>query len=472
MAVQKNNPAERTAIFSVMRELVTADNTLSYEKRIELLKALRKGIIARKAALITAVNEDFNGRSSHETILTDIIPTIGIIDYTIKRLRKWMRPQKKHVAMHFTPAKNRVELQPKGIVLIISPWNYPVSLSILPMATALAAGNRVILKPSEFTPHTSEVLAQLVSDALPSDRATVLTGGADVSIELCKLPFDHILFTGSTNVGRAVMRSAAENLTPVTLELGGKSPTVVHTNYNMFNAAERIARGKFINAGQTCVAPDYAMIPRDKVKEFVSQYEKIIARFYPKLTDNSDYSSIINERHFKRLTSLLDDAQNKGAAVLAVGPDKLQSSGSRKLHPHVVLDVTDEMDLVKEEIFGPILPIIPYDSIEQACEYINQRPRPLAIYYFDKDKSRVASFLKKTISGGAAVNDTLMQFAQDDLPFGGIGPSGMGVCHGYEGFKEFSHAKSVFYQSQMNGGAMLYPPYGKLFDRVTGFLSR
>ena len=458
--------------YEQMRSLVTANNTTSYKERIEFLKALRKGILARKSALITALNEDFSGRSTQETILADIIPTIGIIDYTIKRLRNWMKPQKRHVAMHFMPAKNQVELQPKGVVLIISPWNYPVSLSILPMATALAAGNRVILKPSECTPSTSEVLAQLVSDALPADRATVLTGDADVSVALCKMPFDHILFTGSTNVGRLVMKSAAENLTPVTLELGGKSPAIVHSQYDLAKAAASIARAKLLNAGQTCIAPDYAMVPRDKIDDFVDHYKKSVAELYPQLATTPDYTSIINQRHFDRLSGLLADAVDKGGKVFAVGPEGQKYSGKRKLHPHIVLNMSDDMDVANEEIFGPILPIVAYDNIEQASDYINQRPRPLALYYYDNNSARVKHFLGSTISGGAAVNDAILQFVQDDLPFGGIGPSGMGVCHGYEGFKEFSHAKSVFYQAKFNGGAMLNPPYGKMFERIAGFMTR
>ncbi len=397
---------------------------------------------------------------------------LGLSITPLKYLRKWMKPQKRHVAMHFMPAKNRIQFHPKGVVLIISPWNYPVSLSLMPMVSALAAGNRVILKPSEYTPRTSDVIAQLVCDALPADRATVLTGGPDVSIELCQLPFDHILFTGSTNRGREVMKNAAQNLMPVTLELGGKSPAVVHPDYDLASAAERIARGKLINAGQTCIAPDYAMIPRDKVNDFVALYEMSVARLYPEVSGNPDYTSIVNKHHFDRLNSLLDDAGKKGAKVIAVGSGGERGSGKRKLHPHVILGLSDQMALAGEEIFGPILPIIPYDSLKQASDYINQRPRPLALYYFDQNSNRTQHFLETTISGGAAVNDTVLQFVQDDLPFRGIGQSGMGVCHGFEGFRELSHAKSVFYQARFNGGTMLDPPYGKIFERITGFLVR
>ncbi len=455
-----------------MHDLVIADNSLPYAERINMLHALRRALLEKQGALKTAIDQDFSGRAHQETVMADLIPTIGVVDYTIKRLRKWMRPQRRHVALHFRPAKNRVLLQPKGVVLIISPWNYPISLSILPLVTALAAGNRVILKPSEFTPETSGLIAKLVSDALPADRATVLTGGADLSIALCKLPFDHILFTGSTNVGRQVMKSAANNLTPVTLELGGKSPAVVHGDYDLAKAAERIARGKLLNVGQTCIAPDYVLLPRDKISAFVAHYDATVARFYPDIQGNANYTAIINPHHFARLNALLEDAKSKGAKIHLVDPDGQSSSGNRKLHPHIVLDVTDDMQITKEEIFGPLLPIIGFDHLDQASAYINQRPRPLALYYFDNDKQRIADFLAATTSGGAAINETLVHFAQDDLPFGGIGASGMGVCHGHEGFLELSHAKSVFHQSRLNGTAMLDPPYGALFERVIKFMTR
>lgn len=466
-----NTEAEPKQVFDHLAGLVKSNNVTSYEERRNFLVALRKGIVARQDDLITAMNADFGGRSAHESVLADIIPTLGIIDYTIKRLAKWMAPQKRHVALQFAPAHNRVEFHPKGVVLIISPWNYPISLSLLPLASALAAGNRVIIKPSECTPKTSQVTAELVADYLPADRVRVLTGPPQVSIELCKLAFGHIMFTGSTRVGREVMKSAAENLTPVTLELGGKSPAVVHGSYDFGAAAMRIARGKLLNGGQTCVAPDYVMVPEGRAEEFVVQYERAVAKMYPRFADNCDYSSIINQRQFDRLMGLLEDANQKGAKVTALGGEGAQS-GQRKLHPHVVEDITDDMEIAREEVFGPILPILPYANIEAASDYINQRPRPLALYYFDTDRSRIDGFLNKTISGGAAINDTILQFAQDDLPFGGSGASGMGVCHGVEGFKEFSHAKAIFHQAKFNPVSFLDPPYGKMFERVTKFLSR
>ena len=460
-----------SAVFQQMHDLTRQKNYSSYDERIKLLKALRQAVLAQKSALATAINQDFSGRSSHETTYAEIIPTVSAIDYLIKHLRKWMKPKRKSVALHFMPAKNSIQYQPKGVVLIVSPWNYPVTLSIIPLATALAAGNRAVLKPSECCPATSTVLADLVGRAVPNDRATTITGGADVSAELCSLAFDHIVFTGSTRVGRMVMQAAAKNLTPVTLELGGKSPAVIHPDYDMATAAERIARGKLLNAGQTCIAPDYVMVASDKLQQFTAEYKKAVATFYPAIEGNKDYSSIINQQGFDRLNGLLTDAKNKGATVQVVGSDKPHSA-TRTLHPHIVLDMSDDMDIAKEEIFGPVLPVVTYDNIDQASQYINSRPRPLALYYFDKNQQRCVKFLQDTVSGGAAINDTVLHFAQDDLPFGGIGPSGMGVCHGFEGFAELSHAKSVFRQSPLNGTKLLDPPYGKRFNRIARFLLR
>ncbi|MCF6327671.1 MAG: coniferyl aldehyde dehydrogenase [Devosiaceae bacterium] len=461
-----------TASFEKMRDLVRLDNTTSYEDRIKYLKALRKAVMDNIGALQQALDEDFDGRSPHETQVADIMPTITTIDYSIKNLRKWLKGEKKPTEIQFLPAKNRIEFHPKGVILIISPWNYPVSLSLLPMASAIAAGNRVILKPSECTPKTSELMVQIVKSALPADRAMVFTGGPELSAKLTSLDFDHIVFTGSTRVGRMVMQSAANNLTPVTLELGGKSPAIVHEEYDLELAASRIARGKLFNAGQTCIAPDYVMIPANKTDEFVTFFKKAARRLYPQFAGNGDYSSIVSQSQFVRLNALLDDAQKKGAKIISLDEKNQRSSGNRKLHPHLVLDISNDMKISEEEIFGPILIVIPYDDIDEASAYINQRPHPLSLYYFDDNSERVQEFLSKTISGGAVVNDTILQFVQEALPFGGVGNSGMGVCHGYEGFRELSHAKSVFYQSKINGGFIIYPPYGRLFERIMEFLVR
>ena len=459
-------------IFEDLTARVLRDGPVGYSRRVEQLRALRRSISSHTEALKLALNEDFGGRSAEETVLADIIPTLSGLDHTIKNLKKWMRPQRRQVALHFAPASNRGAYHAKGVVLIISPWNYPVSLSLLPLVSALAAGNRIVLKPSECTPRTSMVLARIVEESVPRETAVVVNGDAAVSSALCKLPFDHIMFTGSTRVGRLVMQSAAENLTPVTLELGGKSPAVVHEDYDLAHAALRIARGKLLNGGQTCIAPDYALVPRQRVEEFIELYRKSVGQLYPDIANNPDYTSIINRAQFERLKGLLEDARQKGAKISLIGGDDPSGDEGHLMLPCLVENIGDDMDIAREEIFGPILPIVPYENPAQASAYINCRPRPLALYYFDRDRARVAYFLQNTISGGAAINDTVVQFAQDDLPFGGTGPSGMGVSHGFDGFREFSHARSVFYQARFNPVAFLDPPYSKMFDTIAKFLMR
>lgn len=468
----KDNRQEALKTFENMQRLVIASNTVPYGERVGFLKSLRRSLMENRHQLQQALDRDFDGRSHQETLLADIMPTIATIDYSIRHLRKWMRGERKPVQIQFFPARNRIRLHPKGVVLVISPWNYPLSLSILPMASALAAGNRVILKPSELTPRTSSLLERIVMSALPADRARVFNGGPELSSMLTSLDFDHIIFTGSTRVGRAVMQAAASNLTPVTLELGGKSPAIVHGDFDLSLAAYRIARGKLINAGQTCIAPDYVLVQRQGIDEFAGRFREAVRHLYPEFSGNGDYSSIISPSHFRRLNTLLDDAEQKGGRVIALDAQGRRSSGNRKLHPHLVLDVSSRMQIVSEEIFGPILYVVPYDSLEEASDYVNRRPRPLALYYFDNDRARIRDFLGRTISGTAAVNDTVLQFVQESLPFGGVGASGMGVCHGYEGFRELSHARPVFYQAGINAGSMVYPPYGKLFERIMGFLLR
>jgi coniferyl-aldehyde dehydrogenase len=373
-----------------------------------------------------------------------------------------MKPARRRVGLAFQPASARVVYQPLGVVGIIVPWNYPLYLAIGPLIGALAAGNRVMLKLSESTPSTGLLLKSLLAQIFPEDQVAVVLGEADLGIAFSQLPFDHLLFTGSTSVGRQVMRAAAEHLTPVTLELGGKSPAIVSAEVPLADAAERIAFGKTLNAGQTCVAPDYVLVPKNRVDGFVEAYRSVIRRFYPQLADNPDYTSIINERHHTRLQRYLEDAQGKGARVLP-----LFDQGQERRMPHcLLLDVNDDMQVMQDEIFGPILPIVPYDDIEQALAYINARPRPLALYYFGYDKAEQHRVLRHTHSGGVCLNDTLLHVAQDDLPFGGVGPSGMGHYHGHEGFLTFSKAKGVFIKQRLNAARLIYPPYGKGLQKL------
>jgi len=348
-----------------------------------------------------------------------------------------------------------------------------VQLALAPLVQVIAAGNRAMVKPSELVPETAALLHDLIAETFPEDQVTVVTGGPEVGEEFSRLPFDHLVFTGSTRVGKVVMRAAAENLVPVTLELGGKSPTIVGKDFNVRTAAERIIAGKLFNAGQTCIAPDYVLVPSGTRDAFVEACKDAVAKMYPTLLENPDYTSVVNDRHFARLTGLVEDAKPRGARVVELNPagEKLDAaSGKRKLAPTLVLDPNDEMMVMQEEIFGPVLPIVTYQSLDEAIDYVNEHPRPLALYFFSHDKQATDRVLNETISGGVTVNETMLHVAQDDLPFGGIGPSGMGAYHAHEGFASFTKMKPVFRQARMNTTGLLRPPYGKLIDRMLKFL--
>lgn len=434
----------------------------SAEQRMQWLQSLRDLIFNEQDALIRAVSQDFSNRSADETLLAEIMPSLHGIHYARRRIRRWMKSSRRAVGLAFQPASAKVVYQPLGVVGVIVPWNYPLFLAIGPLVGALAAGNRVMIKMSESTPATSQLFKELMARIFPEDQVAVVLGEADVGVAFSKLPFDHLLFTGATSIGRHVMRAAAENLTPVTLELGGKSPAIVSAGVPLADAAERIAFGKTMNAGQTCVAPDYVLVPRDRVQGFIDAYREAVNRFYPKLADNPDYTAIINERQLQRLKGYLQDAEAKGARLIPLFP----GDQARRLAHTLVLDVNDDMKLMQDEIFGPLLPVVPYDRLDDALAYVNQRPRPLALYYFGYDKREQQHVLEQTHSGGVCLNDTLLHVAQDDMPFGGIGPSGMGHYHGHEGFLTFSKAKAVFAKQRFNAARMIYPPYGKAIQKL------
>ncbi|MBI5609542.1 MAG: aldehyde dehydrogenase family protein, partial [Deltaproteobacteria bacterium] len=350
---------------------------------------------------------------------------------------------------------------------ILAPWNYPVQLALAPLVCALAAGNRVIIKPSEFTPRTSELLARMVGEAFAPDHVQVVQGGPDIAEALCRLPLDHILFTGSTRVGHAVMKAAAENLVPVTLELGGKSPVIVHPSFPLDKAAERILIGKLLNAGQTCIAPDYVLVPRGQIPPLVQAFQTVLARLRPTLAASPDYCSIVNDRQFTRLQGYLSEARAGGAQVVELNPgNESFDPATRKMAPALVIGASDAMAVMQDEIFGPILPLVEYDTLDGAIAYVNARPRPLALYYFDRDSGRAATVIDRTTSGGATINDTILHIAQEGLPFGGVGPAGMGAYHGKVGFDTFSHCKGVYYQSRVNAIGLMNPPYGKPIERL------
>lgn len=466
MSESTDTAALQTA-FDGLKAAWNKDGGLDYKARRATLKKLKSEIIARRDDLAAAVSKDFGNRSKHETIGAEIFIPVESIRYTLEHLEEWMEPLEREISWHLQPAKGQIVYQPLGVVGIIAPWNYPVQLALLPLIAAISAGNRVLLKPSEFTPETSKALKSLFQAVFTEDQVRVVTGGADVGAAFSALPFDHLLFTGSTKVGRYVMQAAAKNLTPVTLELGGKSPTIIHESFSISKAAERIAYGKTYNGGQTCIAPDYVLCPRDQVDAFVDAMKGHVSSFFPTIKDNDDYTSVVNDQHYTRLRGLIDDAREKGATVHELNPaGEAIPQESRKLPLHIITGVDDEMDVMQEEIFGPVLPVVPYDSLEDAIQYVNDRPRPLALYYFDRSKKRVNQVLNTTTSGGACVNDTLLHNTQEELPFGGVGPSGMGAYHGLQGFLTFSHAKSVLMQSRLAGTKMLNPPYGGLADGV------
>ena len=438
------------------------------------LRRLKAAIVRRRSEFAAAASTDFGHRSAHETLIADLNPTVQAIRYLVRHVGGWMRPERRRAALHFLPARVQVVRQPLGVVGILSPWNYPVFLALSPLATAIAAGDRVMLKPSEHTPATSALIAEVVHEVFPMEQAAVVLGGPEVGAAFSALPFDHLFFTGGGTVARAVMRAASAHLVPVTLELGGKSPVIVDRGYPLERAAAAIAAGKLFNAGQTCVAPDYALVPEESAGRFGELVARAAARLYPTLRANPDYTAIASDRHYDRLAGLVDDARARGATVIEVNPagEDLRAGGGRKLAPTLLSGVTDAMMVMQEEIFGPLLPVLPYGDIQEAVDRINRGPRPLAIYFFGGDTAARRTVLTRTTSGGVCINDTQLQVLQDDLPFGGVGASGMGAYHGREGFLTFSHSKAVMRQPRFNLPSLLRPPYGRLTERMIDYLLR
>ncbi len=464
------------ALADVLRRMKDAQRKSgapTYEERIASLEKLERALLARKGAIADAVSRDFGNRSRHESMVSEVFIVLGAIKHAKAHLREWMEPEERETSFVFLPARVELRPQPLGVVGIISPWNYPVQLALSPLVGVLAAGNRAMIKPSELVPETAALLRDLVAETFPPDQVTVITGGPEVGEAFSRLPFDHLVFTGSTRVGKIVMRAAAENLVPVTLELGGKSPTIVGRDFSMKTAADRIMAGKLFNAGQTCIAPDYVMVPAGTRDAFVEAYKAAVAKMYPSLEKNPDYTSIVNDKHRSRIEGYVQDAKTRGARVVEINPaaETFEGTATRKMAPALVLDPTEEMMVMQEEIFGPVLPVVTYQSLDEAIAYVNDRPlAPLALYLFSNDRDTIDRVLTGTISGGVTVNETMLHVTQDDLPFGGIGPSGMGAYHAKEGFDSFTKKKPVFRQSRINTTGLLRPPYGKTVDRLLKFL--
>ncbi|QOL26338.1 coniferyl aldehyde dehydrogenase [Thalassotalea sp. LPB0316] len=430
-----------------------------YQARINDLDTLKSLVLDNQDALVSAMNEDFGNRSVDDSKIGDILTTVAGIHYAKKQLKKWMKPQKRHVGILFQPASARVEYQPLGVVGIMVPWNYPIFLALGPLTTALAAGNRAMIKMSEFTPKTTQVLAQLVSQYFSQDKVAIIDGDASVAAKFSALNFDHLFFTGSTNVGKLVMRAAAENLVPVTLELGGKSPAIIAPDMPIKTAVARLMLGKTLNSGQTCVAPDYLFVPRGKSRETVQELQQLFAKMFPAIDNNQDYTSVVNDGQYQRLVGLVEDAKAKGAVVTELNQNP-NCNKTRQLPLTVLEQVTEDMTVMQQEIFGPLLPIMEYDDVNDAIAYIQRHERPLALYIYSFNKQTQQHILANTHSGGVCINEAAFHVAVEDLPFGGVGHSGMGNYHGIEGFKTFSHAKAILSRGKISLTSLLFPPYG------------
>ena len=472
-AVTDNPPASLERLLLIQRSAFEAERYPSVATRRDRLERLRRIVTQDESRFVAAIERDFGHRSAHETRLAELYIVGAEARHAIRRLSRWMKPRRVATPWHLLPASARIMHQPVGVVGIISPWNYPVQLALAPAVAAIAAGNRVMLKPSELTPATSSLLAELVSASFREDEFAVVEGDADIGQAFSALAFDHLFFTGSTAVGRKVAQAAAANLTPVTLELGGKSPAVFDATADFASSVPRLMVGKLLNAGQTCIAPDYALVPAARLDEFIAAATATVHDLYPQVSTNPDYTSIVNARHFARLTGLLDDARSKGARIMPLGEAGARTDTTpRRLVPTLVAGVTDDMAIMREEILGPLLPIETYSTPDDAIAKINARPHPLALYWFGADRRHCERMLRQTLAGGVTVNDTLWHFAHEGLPFGGVGASGSGQYHGEHGFVTFSKAKPVYAQSRFAPTSLLYPPYGRVFERVLALLKR
>ena len=465
------HPAELTQALALQRRSFDADPNPPLAIRRDRLDRLRRLLRDNAEGIRDAIAADFGQRASEETLLLEQFTSHEAVQHARKHLRRWMRSERRSVAWWSLPGRARLLRQPLGAIGIIVPWNYPLYLAVSPLAGALAAGNRAMLKMSEHTPRFGALFEALVARGFSSDEVIAVNGDTAVAKAFAALPFDHLLFTGSTHVGRDVMKAASANLTPVTLELGGKSPAIVTAGFDLGETARRLMYGKLINAGQTCVAPDYALVPEALVGRFIDACRAATLSFYPTLATNPQYTSIINDRQFRRLMSLVEEARALGATVHPLHAEPTDGE-RRRLSPVALSGVGDGMRVMQEEIFGPVLPVVPYGSIDEAIAYVNARPRPLALYYFGGDDAALDAVLARTMSGGVTVNNTAFHVVQEDLPFGGVGPSGMGHYHGQAGFDTFSKLKPVFYDGRFSGSRFLMPPYGRRFRALLRILYR
>lgn len=458
--------AELHRVFQLQKQAFRQRPMPSADERIAHLEQFRRVFVKYIDELAQAANDDFGSRSKDETKIAEILTSLEGVKYYKKNLRKWMRPEKRHVSAIAMPASAKVFYQPLGVVGIIVPWNYPIFLAVGPLMCALAAGNRVMIKMSGFTPRVGETVKKMLAEAFAEDHVSVFTGRGEISETFPKLPFDQITFTGSTNVGRTVMAEAAKNLTPVLLELGGKSPVIIHESFPIVDAAERISFGKCWNAGQTCVAPDYLLLPPGKTQEFISAFTAQVSKMYPTMLNNPDFTSVINDKQYNRIKGYLDDARAQGAKIIEINPANETFANTRKMPVTLVTGVTPDMQIMQNEIFGPILPVMEYSSLDDALGFVNARQRPLALYYFDWNSSRADYVAANTHSGGMCVNEVMSHVGIDDLPFGGVGASGMGKYHAREGFLAMSNAKAVLEKPRFYAMRYVLPPFNKSVHKI------
>ncbi len=469
--VTKLDTQNLEALVELQRSMFRAEGEVTYSTRIDRLKRLKALIIENKTEFAMTTKREFGGARSYEfSLFSEFASKVEAIDYSMKHLREWMKPEKRKTnkPMNFLGGKSQVRYCPKGVVGIISPWNLPFGLTVAPLTSALAAGNRALLKPSEFVPETAALFAEVVPKYFPEDEVAVVTGGANISQRFAELPFDHLLFTGSTNIGAKVMQSASKNLVPVTLELGGKSPVIIGRSAKLDLAGTRLTFGKLLNGGQLCLSPDYVAVPDELEEQLIARVIQEAQSMYPNITENEDYAGIINERHFGRLQSYIDDAVAKGAKLTIVGADKTRASeDNRRMPLHILQHVNEDMLVMHEEIFGPILPVMTYSDVAEIPSMIEPRRNPLAMYYFGSDKREQEYLLSHVQSGGVCINDIILHYVQEDLPFGGIGASGMGAYHGPEGFRSMSHARAIYSQTMIDVLPIIgaRPPFGEKFRK-------
>ena len=464
---EETSQSQMQSILDRQRAAYLAEGVVSSETRMDRLERAVQVVKKHQKAFVQAMNEDFGHRSEHQSLFTDVASSVGPLRHAQQNLKRWQKKDKRKVTpgiLALLGAKAWVEYQPLGVVGVISPWNFPVNLTFTPLAGVLSAGNRCMIKPSEYTPATSAAMAAGFAGEFDEEEIAVITGGPQTGADFSGLAFDHLLFTGATSVAKHVMRAASENLVPVTLELGGKSPVIISPKADMAPTTDALMAGKMMNAGQICLAPDYVFVPRDRMGEFVESSKRSVAKMYPTLLDNPDYTSVVNARHFERINGYVDEARERGVEVVEINPadEDFRQQSAHKIAPTLLIDPPEDSAVMQEEIFGPVMPIKSYDSLDETLDYVNSHDRPLGLYYFGTDQQETERVLNQTTSGGVTLNDVVMHVAQENLPFGGVGPSGMGAYHGEDGFRTFSHAKSVFKQATFNPAEKLglRPPYG------------